>query len=177
MRKPIQANVPSIGGVSTHPVKRGGSQPNSGGARPDSPWASTDEPSIGKASTGATGASATGTSTIGTERDALGPEAVRLSCPKLQSGEEAVPGYGEAHQLHQPVPGRRARRHARPDQGTPYTIGRFGLASPDGLPPEGEWGTQGEGGRRRRNLEGERGVEGPNPGNGERSENRKGRAG
>ena len=108
----------------------------------------TDEPSTGKATTGATGASTTGTSTIGTGGDALGPEAVRLSHPKLQSGEEAVPRYGEAHQLYQPVPGRRARRHAGLDQGTPFTIGRFGFASLDGLPPEGEWGTQGEGGQR-----------------------------
>ena len=102
----MEADLLGTGWVPTHPVKRGGEPAQFGGSSTNEPLA--DEPPTGKATTGATGA-ATGTSATRTRGDALGPKAVRTGRPKLQGGEEAVPGYGETHQLHQPVPRRRAR--------------------------------------------------------------------
>ena len=105
----MEADLPGTGWVSTHPVKRGEEPTQFGGSSTDeADEPSIDEPSTGKATTGATGG-ATRTSATGTGGDALGPEAVRTGRPKLQGGEEAVPGYGETPQFHQPVPGRGAR--------------------------------------------------------------------
>ena len=102
----MEVDLPGTGWVPTHPVKRRGKPVQFGGSSTDEP--SADEPPTGKATTGAIGA-ATGTSATGTGGDALGPEAVQTGRPKLQGGEEAVPGYRKTHQLHQPVPGREAR--------------------------------------------------------------------
>ena len=113
----------------------------------------------------------------GAGRNALGPETVRSGRKKLQGSEEAVPGYGETSQLHQPVPRRGAPQYAGSYQGTPQASGPLGFASSGGLPPYGNWGTQGKGGGRRCTLEGGGGAQEPDRSGGEGGQNCKGRTG